>query len=95
MFYHYITIRLHHSYDMTCLRRGSNYLEMDVSLYTWGNLARQALNILFFRFGQMVNSIAFCIESLTDEEMPETLFGCGKLLKLDPVNAVNWEDLTL
>jgi len=75
------------------LLRGEHYLEMDVNIHRWGNLGRQAISALFSRFGQMVNAIGFCIESTTDEEMPENLFGCGKVIKLDPVNAVKWEDL--
>lgn len=68
-------------------------MEMDINIYVWGNIARQALQILFHRFGQMVNSIGFCIESLTDEEMPETLFGCGRIIKIEPESAVNWDEL--
>lgn len=76
-----------------CVIRGDHYLEMDVNIHRWGNIARQAIGILFSRFGQMVNSIGFCIESVEDEEMPENLFGCGKVIKVDPVNTVRWEDL--
>lgn len=75
------------------LIKGENYLEMDINMYVWGNVARQALQILFYRFSNMVNAVGFCIESLCDEEMPENLFGCGRILKLDPENCVNWDEL--
>jgi hypothetical protein len=70
-----------------------NYLEMDINTYSWGNVTRQALQILSKQIDKMAASMGFCIESLSDEEMPENLFGCGRIIKLDFTKATNWDEL--
>jgi len=63
------------------LRRGTGYVEMDINVHKFSSLPKQALATMFDRFDRMFISVGFCLESLTDEEMPETLLGSVTLLR--------------
>lgn len=56
--------------------RGPNYLEVDVHVHKFANLAKQSIHAISSRCGQMYMQIGFVVEGRTDEELPETLFAC-------------------
>ena len=68
-------------------------MEFDINVHNFGNVPKQGLQVMFNRFDSMVISIGFCIESLTDEEMPETMFGVGTVVRPMPTEATNWDTL--
>lgn len=70
--------------------RGQHYIEMDINVHRFGSVPKKALKILIDRFDQMVIHMGFCIESRTNDEMPETLFGCATLNKPVYQRAVPW-----
>jgi len=56
-----------------------SYLEFDINVHRFASLPKKALQTLLSRFERMNISTAFCIESREDDELPETLFGCGSI----------------
>jgi hypothetical protein len=58
------------------LFRGKNYIEKDIHIYKFANLAKQSIHYLSSRCGLMYMQIGFVIEGKTDAELPETLLGC-------------------
>ena len=52
---------------------------MDINVHKFASLPKRALESMFNRFDKMVFSAAFCVESRTDEEMPEALFGAAQI----------------
>ena len=61
------------------LIRGQDYIEMDINVHSFGSVPKKALQTMLNRFDRMIINAGFCIESLNDSEMPETLFGCATL----------------
>jgi hypothetical protein len=56
--------------------RGPNYLEIDVHVHKFANLAKKSIHALSSRCGLMYMQIGFVIEGREDEELPEVLFAC-------------------
>jgi hypothetical protein len=54
----------------------SRYLEIDIHVHKFANLAKKSIHALSSRCGLMYMQIGFVIEGRTDEELPETLFAC-------------------
>lgn len=52
---------------------------MDINVHSFGSVPKKALQTMMSRFDRMLINVGFCIESLNDNEMPETLFGCASL----------------
>jgi hypothetical protein len=73
------------------LYRGKGYIEMDINGHKFGAVAKTAFQTLLPLFDSCVNSLAFCIESRTDEEMPETILGCCQWNKPGLENVVPWD----
>lgn len=73
--------------------RGDKYVEMDINVHKFSSLPKKALEVLFNRFETMVLSVGFCIESIEDNEMPETLLGCFQLNKPNHSDSFNWDSL--
>ena len=69
----------------------NRFLEMDINLHKFAVVAKKGLQILLPYFEQMDVSCGFCIESLTDAEMPECLFGVAALTKLSYKIAPEWD----
>lgn len=65
-------------------------MEMDINVHEFGNVPKQALQIMFNRFDQMIISVGMCVESREDDEMPETLFGSLTLNGPNHNEATNW-----
>lgn len=63
------------------LHRADTFLEMDINVHRFASLPKKALEVMFNKFHEMLISVAFCIESRGDEEMPETIFGCCTINK--------------
>ena len=61
------------------IRGGNDYIEMDINVHSFGSVPKKALQTMMSRFDRMLINVGFCIESLNDNEMPETLFGCASL----------------
>jgi hypothetical protein len=55
---------------------GSKYLEIDIHVHKFANLAKKSIHALSSRCSLMYMQIGFVIEGRTDEELPETLFAC-------------------
>jgi hypothetical protein len=68
-------------------------MEFDVNIYAWGNMVRQGIQTLFNSCHSMVLSYGFCIEGRHESELPENLFGCGRIIKLDPAAAIDWDEI--
>jgi hypothetical protein len=56
--------------------RGQNYLEMNIHVHKFANLAKQSIYLLSSRCSQLYMQIGFVIEGRDDTELPETLFAC-------------------
>lgn len=54
----------------------SRYLEIDIHVHKFANLAKKSIHALSSRCSLMYMQIGFVIEGRTDEELPETLFAC-------------------
>ena len=67
---------------------------MDINVHKFSSVPKKALEVLFNRFDKMIISIGFCIESRTEDEMPETLFGCVTLNRPTHTMAFDWKELT-
>jgi hypothetical protein len=57
----------------------SRYVEMDINVHKFASVPKKALEVMFNRFDKMVISAGFCIESRSDDEMPEALLGSVQL----------------
>ena len=56
--------------------RGSNYIEVDIHVHKFANIAKQSIHLISSRCGLMYMMIGFVIEGRENSELPETLFGC-------------------
>ena len=56
--------------------RGSNYMEMDIHVHKFANVAKQSIYLISSRCSSMYMQIGFVIEGREDKELPETLFAC-------------------
>jgi hypothetical protein len=56
--------------------KGPNYLEMDIHVHKFANLAKQSIFLISSRCGLMYMQIGFVVESRENDELPETLFAC-------------------
>lgn len=65
------------------LTRGesNSYIIMDINGHRFNNFSKGALQQIMKSFDDIISSFAFCIESKTDEEMPECIFGCATVHK--------------
>lgn len=54
----------------------SRYLEIDIHVHKFANLAKKSIHALSSRCSLMYMQIGFVIEGRTDDELPETLFAC-------------------
>lgn len=61
--------------------RGPNYMEMDIHVHKFANLAKQSIYFLSSKCGAMFMQIGFVIEGRDDSELPETLFACAGINK--------------
>ena len=61
--------------------RGPGYVEMDVDTRQLGLLAGHTIPLLMRNLHQAVNSVAFCVESVEESEMPERAFGVATMNK--------------
>jgi hypothetical protein len=66
------------------------FLEMDINVHRFASVPKKALEVMFNKFDDMILAVAFCIESRGDEEMPETVFGCGTINKPTHRLAPQW-----
>lgn len=55
---------------------GPNYLEIDVHVHKFANLAKKSIHALSSRCGLMYMQIGFVVEGREDDELPESLFAC-------------------
>lgn len=55
---------------------GRGYIEKDIHVHKFANLAKQSIHLISSRCGKMFMQIGFVIEGRSDEELPEALFGC-------------------
>lgn len=65
------------------LFHGPNYIEIDVDIRCFSYLAKQGVHQLWNRIGEMDLCFAALIQGDTSEELPERLFACAKLHKVD------------
>lgn len=63
------------------LFKGPGYMEKDIHVHKFANLAKQSIHFLSSRFGQMTIQCGFLIEGREDSELPEVLFGCVSVNK--------------
>eukprot|EP01034_Spumella_vulgaris_P024243 gene24243-30562_t len=56
--------------------RGPNYLEMNIHVHKFANLAKQSIYLISSRCGLMFMQIGFVIEGRDDKELPEAMFAC-------------------
>lgn len=61
------------------LIRGKNYLEFDLHVHKFANLAKQTIHAISNRCGLMYMQIGFVVEGRDNKELPETLFACAAL----------------
>lgn len=63
------------------LFRGPDYLEKDIHIFKFANLAKQSIHYLSSRCSQMYMQFGFLVEGRLDSELPETLIGCCAINK--------------
>lgn len=56
--------------------KGAGYIEKNLHIHKFSNMARQSIHLLTSRFGSMNMKIGFLVEGVSDAELPETLFAC-------------------
>jgi len=56
--------------------RGDNYMEMNLHVHKFANVAKQSIHLLSSRCSQLYMQIGFVIEGREDKELPENLFAC-------------------
>lgn len=56
--------------------RGENYLEKDIHVHKFANMAKQSIFVLSSRCSKLFMQIGFVIEGRENHELPETLFAC-------------------
>jgi len=76
------------------MTRGT-YAEMDINVHRFSAMPKKGLAVMMNRFDQMDISIAFCIESREDDEMPEVLLGCSRIHRPDYTKAPHWGELAM
>lgn len=54
----------------------NKYMEMDIHVHKFANLAKQSIYLISSRCGLMFMQIGFVIEGRKENELPETLFAC-------------------
>ena len=55
---------------------GNGYIEIDVHVHKFANMAKKSIHMLSSRCAQMYMQIGFVVEGREDSELPETLFAC-------------------
>lgn len=61
--------------------KGAGYIEKNLHIHKFSNMARQSIHLLTSRFGLMNMKIGFLIEGVDDTELPEALFACIAITK--------------
>jgi hypothetical protein len=56
--------------------RGDNYLEKDIHVHKFANMAKQSIYLLSSRCSKLYMQIGFVIEGRENSELPETLCAC-------------------
>jgi hypothetical protein len=56
--------------------RGTNYIEKDIHVHKFANMAKQSIFLLSSRCSKLYMQIGFVIEGKENSELPETLFAC-------------------
>ena len=56
--------------------KDSKYLEIDIHVHKFANLAKKSIHALSSRCSLMYMQIGFVVEGREDPELPETLFAC-------------------
>lgn len=56
--------------------RGANYLEKDIHVHKFANMAKQSIYLLSSKCAKLYMQIGFVIEGRDNHELPETIFGC-------------------
>jgi hypothetical protein len=74
----------HSTLTLACCR----YVEMDASIHKFNILARKALHSMQDRIKEFEARLAFVIEGVTNDELPETLLGTVYLHNVDLPNTV-------
>jgi len=63
---------------------GPNYLECDVDIHRYCYMARKAAFGLMGHLKNMVVDFGIVVEGHTDDELPEQVLGCLRVVKIDP-----------
>ena len=63
--------------------KGKGYIEKNIHVHKFANVAKSSIHLLSSRCSLMYMQIGFVIEGRTDDELPETLFGCIAINKPD------------
>ncbi|RHY32067.1 hypothetical protein DYB32_002896 [Aphanomyces invadans] len=63
--------------------RGDGYFEVDIDAHIFNYLARKGLTGITQHFGHMVVDFGFVMEGQDDDELPENIFGSGRLCRID------------
>eukprot|EP00456_Euglypha_rotunda_P048017 TRINITY_DN3846_c0_g1_i3.p1 TRINITY_DN3846_c0_g1~~TRINITY_DN3846_c0_g1_i3.p1 ORF type:complete len:309 (+),score=45.83 TRINITY_DN3846_c0_g1_i3:77-928(+) len=72
---------------------GENWLECDVDIHRYCYAARKAASGLLKSLPEMIVDLGIVVEGQADEELPEQLLGCCRLIKIDPNQAQSYEDI--
>ena len=65
----------------------TNYLEMDIHVHKFANIAKQSIHLITSRCKLMAMHIGVVIDGRDDSELPETLFACIAVNKPQEDNA--------
>ena len=64
------------------LHRGKGFMEFDIHVHKFDSLAKTMIHQLSSRVGLMYMTVGFVVEGRADDELPECLFGCVGVNKM-------------
>ena len=63
--------------------RGANYFEIDVDVHVFSYMARTGMAGVQQKISSVIFDFAFVVEAYSDDEQPENILGCARVLRLD------------
>jgi len=75
--------------------KGKDYYEVDLDIHVYNYLGLNVIYRLKPYLSKLVFDVGFTVQSEKDDEMPETLLGCGRLTHINyekDCTVVNWDE---
>jgi hypothetical protein len=63
--------------------RGQHYFEIDVDVHVFSYMARTGMAGVQQKMVNVIFDFAFVVEAYSDDEQPENILGCARVMRLD------------